>query len=132
MFGGALQILNVEEELKRRNSMQGMGIRPSVPFQVDVANDSGSMSRHNTPRMGSEGNLGGDMDGGETEDVSNPSNHSRQIHRMSSTSPSSESPLRKPPYIQHNVVSLLILRAFLNYMFDRLSTLCSIHPNLIP
>lgn len=98
------QILNVEEELKRRNSMQGMGIRPSVPFQVDVANDSGSMSRHNTPRMGSEGNLGGDMDGGETEDVSNPSNHSRQIHRMSSTSPSSESPLRKPPYIQHNVV----------------------------
>ncbi|KAJ9163677.1 hypothetical protein P3X46_023319 [Hevea brasiliensis] len=98
------QILNVEEELKRRNSMQGMGIRPSVPLQGDIANDSGSMSRHNTPRMGSEGNLGGDMEGGETEDVSNPSNHSRHIQRMSSTSPSSESPLRKPPYIQHNVV----------------------------
>ncbi|KAF2316015.1 hypothetical protein GH714_040810 [Hevea brasiliensis] len=98
------EILNVEEELKRRNSMQGMGIRPSVPLQGDIANDSGSMSRHNTPRMGSEGNLGGDMEGGETEDVSNPSNHSRHIQRMSSTSPSSESPLRKPPYIQHNVV----------------------------
>ncbi|KDP31179.1 hypothetical protein JCGZ_11555 [Jatropha curcas] len=98
------QILNVEEELKRRNSVQGMAIRPSVPLQVDVTNDSGSLSRHATPRMGSEANLGGDMEGAETEDVSKPSNQSRHIHRMSSTSPSSESPLRKPPYIQHNVV----------------------------
>lgn len=84
--------------------MQGMAIRPSVPLQMDVTNDSGSMTRHATPRMGSEANLGGDMEGGEAEDVSNHNIHSRHIHRMSSTSPSSESPLRRPPSIQHNVV----------------------------
>eukprot|EP00257_Ricinus_communis_P001306 XP_002511488.2 uncharacterized protein LOC8258148 isoform X1 [Ricinus communis] len=104
------QILNVEEELKRRNIAQGIA---SAPLQVDVTNDSVSMSRHATPRMGSEANLGGDMmEGGEIEDVPNVNmnnnnnnyNHSRHVKRMSSTSPSSESPLRKPPFIQHNVV----------------------------
>ncbi|KAJ8753512.1 hypothetical protein K2173_022753 [Erythroxylum novogranatense] len=98
------QILNAEEELKRRHSMQGMVNRPSVPFQLDVTNDSGSIIRQVTPRMGSEANLGGDIEGGETEDISNPNVHSRHIHRMSSTSPSSESPHRRPPYFQHNVV----------------------------
>ncbi|PSR96662.1 Protein like [Actinidia chinensis var. chinensis] len=34
------QILNAEEELKRRNSMRGTGIRPAVPLQVDATNDS--------------------------------------------------------------------------------------------
>lgn len=100
------QILNVEEELKRRNSTQGMPVRPSVQLQVDVSNDSGSMTRHPTPRMGSEANPGGDIEGGEAEDISNHNTHSRHVHRMSSTSPSpsSESPLRRPPYIQPNVV----------------------------
>lgn len=100
------QILNVEEELKRRNSTQGMPVRPSVQLQVDVSNDSGSMTRHPTPRMGSEANPGGDIEGGEAEDISNHNTHSRHVHRMSSTSPSpsSESPLRRPPYIQPNAV----------------------------
>ncbi|KAJ6672481.1 TRNA (ILE)-LYSIDINE SYNTHASE [Salix viminalis] len=100
------QILNVEEELQRRNSTQGMPVRPSVQLQVDVSNDSGSFTRHLTPRMGSDANPGGDIEGGEAEDISNHNTHSRHIHRMSSTSPSpsSESPLRRPPYIQHNVV----------------------------
>jgi myb proto-oncogene protein len=99
--------LNVEEELKRRNSTQGMPVRPSVQLQVDVSNDSGSMTRHPTPRMGSEANPGGDIEGGEAEDISNHNTHSRHVHRMSSTSPSpsSESPLRRPPYIQPNVVT---------------------------
>ncbi|KAA8540901.1 hypothetical protein F0562_024961 [Nyssa sinensis] len=98
------QILNAEEELKRRNSMQGIAIRPSVPLQVDATNDSGSMTRHATPRMGSEGNHGGDMEGGEADDFSNHSMHSRHLLQMSSTSPSSDSPHRRPAYIQHNVV----------------------------
>ncbi|CAK7322913.1 unnamed protein product [Dovyalis caffra] len=100
------QILNVEEELKRRNGTQGMAVRPSVQLQVDVSNDSGSMTRHPTPRIGAEANPGGDIEGGEAEDISNHNTHSRHIYRMSSTSPSpsSESPLRRPSYIQHNVV----------------------------
>lgn len=97
----------MEEELQRRNSTQGMPVRPSVQLQVDVSNDSGSFTRHLTPRMGSDANPGGDIEGGEAEDISNHNTHSRHIHRMSSTSPSpsSESPLRRPPYIQHNVVT---------------------------
>ncbi|KAK9277825.1 hypothetical protein L1049_027381 [Liquidambar formosana] len=102
---GLKQILNTEEELRRRTSMQGLLVRPSVPLQVDTTNDSGSMTRHVAPRMGSEANLGGDMEGGEADDVSNHNMHSRHLLRMSSTSPSSESPLRRPAYFQHNVVA---------------------------
>ncbi|GMP33572.1 hypothetical protein CsSME_00006834 [Camellia sinensis var. sinensis] len=92
------QILNAEEELKRRNSTQGIGIRPCIPLQVDATNDSGSMTRLATPRTGSEGNLGGDMEGGEADDVSNHNMHSRHLLRMSSTSPSSDSPHRRPAF----------------------------------
>lgn len=98
------QILKAEEEFKQRNSMQGSSSRPSVPLQVDVTNDSGSVTRHMAPRMSSEANLGGDMEGGEADDVLNHNMHSRHLLRMSSTSPSSESPLRRPAYFQHNVV----------------------------
>ncbi|KAK3006799.1 hypothetical protein RJ639_015760 [Escallonia herrerae] len=90
------QILNAEEELKRRSSMQGAAVRPTVTLQVDVTNDSGSMTRHATPRMGSEGNVGGDMEGGDADDVSNHNMQSRHLLRMSSTSPSSASPNRRP------------------------------------
>nr|XP_009757110.1 PREDICTED: uncharacterized protein LOC104210016 isoform X2 [Nicotiana sylvestris] len=96
------EILNAEEELKRR-SMQGMAVRSSLPLQVDTTNDSGSMTRLNTPRMGSDGNLIGEMDGEGGDDASNQNMLSRNLLRMSSTSPSSESQLRKTPY---NVVPL--------------------------
>ncbi|MBA0568535.1 hypothetical protein Golob_006027 [Gossypium lobatum] len=99
------QILNAEEELKRRNGTQGTGNRPAVPLQVETTNDSGSMTRLVTPRMGLDANLAGENDGVEADDVSNHNVHSRHVFRMSSTSPSSESPLRRPTYIQHNVVS---------------------------
>ncbi|GAV83859.1 hypothetical protein CFOL_v3_27304 [Cephalotus follicularis] len=98
------QILNVEEELKRRNTMQGTAIRPSVPLQVDVTNDSGSMTRHAAQRMGLDGHLSGDLEGGEADDASNLNMHARHMLRMSSMSPSSESPLRRPTYIQLNAV----------------------------
>lgn len=84
--------------------MQGMAVRPSAPLHVDVMNDSGSMTRLNTPRMGSEAHLGGDMEGGEADDASNHILPSRPMHRMSSVSPSSESPLRRPALSQHNPV----------------------------
>ncbi|KAI4336062.1 hypothetical protein L6164_014638 [Bauhinia variegata] len=91
------QILNAEEELKRRNSMQaqGIAIRPSVPLQTDGTNDTGSMIRHMTPRTGSgsEANLVGDVEGGEADDLSNHNVHS------------SESPLRRTPSAQQIMVS---------------------------
>ncbi|WCJ36001.1 hypothetical protein M5689_017223 [Euphorbia peplus] len=99
------QILNVEEELKRRNNSQGMANRSPISPQVDMSNDYGSMIRHPTPRIGSEPNTGVDMEGRDNEDVSHHNNnYPRLMHQTSSTSPSSESPLRKPPYIQHNMV----------------------------
>lgn len=90
--------------MKRRNSTQGMAVRPGVPLQVEIMTDSGSMTRLVTPRMGSDANLTGENEGGEADDISNLNVHSRHMFRMSSTSPSSESPLRRPTYIQHNVV----------------------------
>ncbi|XP_021761717.1 uncharacterized protein LOC110726547 [Chenopodium quinoa] len=94
------QILSAEEELKRRSSMQAS--RPPLPLQVDVSNDSGSMTRHATPRTGSEANLNVDMEGGEGDDAVNNNPQSRQLLCMSSTSPSAESALRRAPYFQHN------------------------------
>lgn len=82
--------------------MQGNASRPSVPLQVDASNDSGSMTRHIVPMMGSEANLSGGMEGLEADDL-NHNIHSRQMLRMNSTSPSSESPIRRPTYM-HNVV----------------------------
>ncbi|KAK8499823.1 hypothetical protein V6N13_060886 [Hibiscus sabdariffa] len=98
------QILNAEEELKRRNSTQGTANGSVVPLQVETTTDSGSMTRIVTPRMGSDANVAGENEGVEADDVSNLNVHSRHVFRMSSTSPSSESPLRRPSYIQHNVV----------------------------
>ncbi|KAG5046304.1 hypothetical protein AAZX31_06G179600 [Glycine max] len=104
------QILNAEEELKRRNSMQVVAMRgPSVPLQGDGTNDTGSMIRHMPPRLGSEGNLvAADVDGGgEGDDFANHTMHSRHVLRTSSMSPSSESTLRRTPSIsiQQNVIS---------------------------
>ncbi|KAL8225659.1 hypothetical protein R6Q57_018216 [Mikania cordata] len=86
------QILNAEEELRRRSNVQGITGRPSVSLQVDVTNDSGSMSRHATPRPGSEA---ADMGGADADDASNHNMHSRNMMRMSSMSPSSDSLLRR-------------------------------------
>lgn len=95
------QILNAEEELKRRSSMQAG--RPPLPLQVDASNDSGSMTRHATPRAGSEANVTVDMEGGEGDDAININPQCRPLLRMSSTSPSAESALRRQPYFQYNV-----------------------------
>ncbi|KAK1427166.1 hypothetical protein QVD17_15849 [Tagetes erecta] len=89
------QILNAEEELRRRSSVHGIIGRPSVSLQVDVTNDSGSMSRHVTPRPGSEG---ADVGVADADDVSNHNMHSRNMTRMSSMSPSSDSLPRRGPF----------------------------------
>ena len=103
--------MNAEEEFKRRNNMQGMMIRPSGPLHIDTTNDSGSLTRQVTPRLGSDINLGGEVEGGEADDISNHNMHSRHLLRMSSTSPSSDSPLRRP-YIQHTAVSSFSITSF--------------------
>lgn len=105
------QILNAEEELKRR-SMQGVAVRSSLPLQVDTTNDTGSMTKLNTPRMGSDGKPIGEVDGDGGDDAANQNALSRNLLRMSSTSPSSDSQLRKTP---HNVVIALYL--CMNYLW---------------
>lgn len=106
------QILNAEEELKRRNSVQQQGIAmrgPSVPLKADGTNDTASVSRYMAPRVGSEGNLVGDMDGGEADDFTNHNmQHSRLVLRTSSMSPSSDSPLRRTPSGQQNMVMHMV------------------------
>ncbi|KAJ4961479.1 hypothetical protein NE237_021389 [Protea cynaroides] len=99
------QIQNAEEEMKKRNSIQASIARPSGPLQVEATAELGSVIRHATPRMSSEANFGGDLEG-EAEDISNHSTQSRHLHRMRSTSPSGASPLRRPLYspLQHNPV----------------------------
>ncbi|GFP97681.1 hypothetical protein PHJA_001912200 [Phtheirospermum japonicum] len=88
------QILSAEEQLKRQSNTQGTSGRP--PLQVDTTTDSGSMIKVNTPRVGPDGNPYGDAEGGEADDVSNHNLLSCHLPRMSSTSPSSDSQLRKP------------------------------------
>ncbi|PWA87693.1 hypothetical protein CTI12_AA127490 [Artemisia annua] len=92
------QILNAEEELRRRSNVQGITGRPVVSLQVDVPNDSGSMSRDVTPRPGSEGNCIGDLEGADADGAPNQNLHSRNITRMSSMSPSSDSLHRRGPF----------------------------------
>lgn len=115
-MGGFLQILNAEE-LKRRNCMQGMAARSTGQLQVDTTNDTGLSTRQPTPRMGSEASLGGDMEGAEAEDASNQNTHYRHMLRMSSMSPSSESPFRRTTYFQHNVVTYIYYFTQISKMF---------------
>ena len=102
--------MTAEEELKRRSNLQAG--RPPLPLQADASNDSGSMTRHATPRAGSEANVIVDMEGGEGDDALNPNPQGRQLLRVNSTSPSAESALRRPPYFQHNVVKFYMIYRF--------------------
>ncbi|ESQ45776.1 hypothetical protein EUTSA_v10010485mg [Eutrema salsugineum] len=90
------QILNAEEELKRRSILQQQGTtatRPSLPLHVDVSNDSGG------------NNAGAHMEGGETDDAGNHNNaQTRTVLRLCGASSSSESPLRRAAaFSQHNM-----------------------------
>ncbi|KAG7023169.1 hypothetical protein SDJN02_14194 [Cucurbita argyrosperma subsp. argyrosperma] len=100
------QIFHVEEEVKRRRSLQGTEIRASAPpLQADASADTGSMTRPLSPRVATEVNANGDTEGGEADDLLNQNVLSRQMVRNCSTSPSSESPLRRPAHIQPNMGS---------------------------
>lgn len=76
--------------------MQGMAGRQFAPLLVDTTNDSGLMTRLNTPKTASDGNIGGGLDVGEADDTWNHNVRSCNVLRLSSTSPSSDSQLRKP------------------------------------
>ncbi|CAI9753901.1 unnamed protein product [Fraxinus pennsylvanica] len=80
----------------RQSSMQGMAGRQFPPLLVDAVNDSGSMTRLNTPRTALDGNLGGDMYVREADDTWNHNVRSCNVLHLSSTSPSFYSQLRKP------------------------------------
>lgn len=101
------QILNVEEEIKRRHNLQCMATGPAAPLQVEVTHDSGSMTRQ-TPRIGLEANHAAENEVGEADEVLNQNVHSCPVLRMSSMSPSSDSPLRRPSNSQHNMVCFIL------------------------
>ncbi|CAN6454247.1 unnamed protein product [Victoria cruziana] len=84
------QILNAEEEIKRRHSMQAI-----VPIlsQLEASSIAGTMMRQPVQRPGSDIYSTGDLEG-ELEDASNP--HIRSMYQASTTS--SGSPLAKPAY----------------------------------
>lgn len=87
--------------------MQGITGRPILSLQVDVTNDSGSMSRDVTPRPGSEGNCVGDVEGADADGAPNQNLHSRNMIRMSSMSPSSDSLHRRGPFsmVMHQLLA---------------------------
>ncbi|XP_071717196.1 uncharacterized protein [Rutidosis leptorrhynchoides] len=89
------QILHAEEVLRTRSNAHGVTGRPSVSLQVDVGNDSALMSRHVTPCPGSDG---ADVEGVDTDDVSNQNTHFRNLTRINSVSPSSDSLHRRHPF----------------------------------
>ncbi|KAK1314666.1 hypothetical protein QJS10_CPA06g01602 [Acorus calamus] len=84
------QILNAEEEMKRRCNVQLSGIRTSVPLQVDV------------PKMSSEMNSSGYLEG--ESDETHHNTHVRPIQPMYNASPSASllsRPTNDAP--QHNM-----------------------------
>ncbi|KAI3961755.1 hypothetical protein MKW92_051574 [Papaver armeniacum] len=95
------QILNAEEEMKRRNNVPA--IRPPAPLQVETS-DLGS-PRQAVTRTGLDANHCGDLEG-ESEDHSPHNTHIRNFQRMRSTSPSGSSPFRKSSHssLQPNTV----------------------------
>eukprot|EP00262_Sarcandra_glabra_P004736 TRINITY_DN15984_c0_g1_i2.p1 TRINITY_DN15984_c0_g1~~TRINITY_DN15984_c0_g1_i2.p1 ORF type:complete len:344 (+),score=44.99 TRINITY_DN15984_c0_g1_i2:107-1033(+) len=100
------QVLNVEEELKKRSSIHVLGARPAVPLQGEATADTGLVTtRHPVPKMSSEANFGGDLEG-ESEEGSNHNTQARHLQPMRSTSPSAASPLRRPPHssLQYNTL----------------------------
>ncbi|KAI3901779.1 hypothetical protein MKW98_013894 [Papaver atlanticum] len=97
------QILNAEEEMKRRNNVLASVIRPPAPLQVETS-DLRSPGQAVT-RTGLDANHCGDLEG-ESEDHSPHNVHIRNFQRMRSTSPSGSSPFRKSSHssLQPNTV----------------------------
>lgn len=96
------QILNAEEEIKRRN-MQPSVMRASIPLQAEMSVDMGSVSRQ-APKVTLDINFGNDL-GGELDLAANHNAHARQLHLLHSTSPSTASFPRTPfSSLQHNTV----------------------------
>ncbi|PIA62384.1 hypothetical protein AQUCO_00200404v1 [Aquilegia coerulea] len=124
------QILNAEEEIKRRDSLQASVARPLVPQQVEAATDMGSNPKQ-AGRMGPEANFSGDLEG-ESEDAPNPNSLGRQVHRLRSTSPSASSPSRKRAHspLQHTAVLHLVRHALLLQGIKAILQACLHYPCL--
>ncbi|XP_031487636.1 uncharacterized protein LOC116255778 [Nymphaea colorata] len=98
------QILNAEEEIKRRHSMQASQIQVPGLAQFEVSTMAGTVMRQPVHRPGCDINSTGDLEG-ELEDASNP--HMRSMYQAPATSPSAVSPLARPTYdsTQSNVMA---------------------------
>ncbi|RRT38556.1 hypothetical protein B296_00046561 [Ensete ventricosum] len=105
------QILNAEEEIKRR-SMQSPVLHPSIPQKAEMALEMGSVKQ--VPKLTVEVNFGSDS-GGESDAAAKNNSHVRQLHHIHSTSPSAASLTRTTfGSFQHNTVSGFVkTKAFL-------------------
>ncbi|XP_008796683.2 uncharacterized protein LOC103712071 [Phoenix dactylifera] len=96
------QILNAEEETKRRN-MPPSVVHASIPLQAETAVDMGSVTRQ-APKISVDVNFNCDL-GGESDLVGNHITNACQLHHLHSTSPSAASFSRTPfGSLQHNTV----------------------------
>ncbi|XP_020275683.1 uncharacterized protein LOC109850156 [Asparagus officinalis] len=86
------QILNAEEEIKRRNA-QTAALRSSIPLQSETTVDMGSATR-NVPKLSVEVNFSGDL-AAESDATTNNSAQGHHMHQAPITSPSATS-LRRP------------------------------------
>nr|XP_010934374.1 uncharacterized protein LOC105054526 isoform X2 [Elaeis guineensis] len=87
------QILNAEEEIKRRN-VQPSVMRASIPLQAETSVDMGSVTRQ-VPKISVDVNFSGDL-GGESDLAANHNTQARQLNHLHSTSPSAVSFSRTP------------------------------------
>ncbi|KAL4199807.1 hypothetical protein AMTRI_Chr03g53110 [Amborella trichopoda] len=102
------RILNDEEEMKKRNSIQMSGARAPNPLQVETTVDMGSLTRQASPRVGTEPIVSSDLEMGECEDATNPTPHTRSLHHICGISPSTGgSSIQRLPqnHLQNNPVS---------------------------
>lgn len=91
------QILNAEEEIKRRNT-QSATLRSSIPLPSEAAADMGSATRH-VPKLSVEVNFSGDAD---SDVTANHSAQGRQMQHVHSPSPSAASLTR--PFQQNTSI----------------------------
>ncbi|XP_026663750.2 uncharacterized protein LOC103715733 isoform X1 [Phoenix dactylifera] len=96
------QILNAEEEIKRRNA-QPYVMRASIPPQAETLVDMGSVTRQ-VPKISVDVNFSGDL-GGESDLAANHNTQACQLNHLHGTSPSAVSFSRNPfGSLQHNTV----------------------------
>ncbi|MQL80163.1 hypothetical protein Taro_012603, partial [Colocasia esculenta] len=102
------QILNAEDEIKKRISVQTPSVQASIPLQAEATINTSSVTKLTAPRMNIEVNFGSDVGmGGESEEIISHTIKPCHSQQMYNTSPSSASPLNRPVhgFLRHTLAS---------------------------